>query len=217
MNPTESRSSSDPHLDAMVACHECDLLMNRSPLQMGETLCCPRCGYKLASHPYRWQQRCLALVITALILYIPANFLPILNLNLLGATRSETAWSSVVELYRAGANGTATVVLLSSMIIPLLKLILQALVLLGIHYSFAPRLGMLLFRTYHHLKEWGMLEVYLIGILVSIVKLVDIADLSIGPGLACLIALLLTQLWLEVTLSDQLVWEELDNPSKAKP
>ncbi|HFS0768431.1 TPA: paraquat-inducible protein A, partial [Pseudomonas aeruginosa] len=67
----------------------------------------------------------------------------------------------------------------------------------------------LLYRGYHHLREWGMLEVYLMGILVSIVKLIDMADLSLGIGLACFVALLFTQVWLEVTMSPHQVWEAL--------
>lgn len=51
-----------------------------------------------------------------------------------------------------------------------------------------------------------MLEVYLMGILVSIVKLIDMADLSLGIGLACFVALLFTQVWLEVTMSPHQVW-----------
>ena len=56
----------------------------------------------------------------------------------------------------------------------------------------------------------GMLEVYLMGILVSIVKLIDMADLHLGIGLACFIGLLLSQVWLEVTMSPHQVWDSLD-------
>jgi paraquat-inducible protein A len=59
------------------------------------------------------------------------------------------------------------------------------------------------------LREWGMLEVYLMGILVAIVKLIDMADLSLGVGLVCFVALLLVQIWLEVTMSPHQIWEAL--------
>lgn len=54
-----------------------------------------------------------------------------------------------------------------------------------------------------------MLEVYLFGILVSIVKLVDLAELHLGVGLACFVALMLAQVWLEVTMSQHQVWDAL--------
>ncbi|QIH08151.1 MULTISPECIES: paraquat-inducible protein A [unclassified Pseudomonas] len=205
-------------LQDLIACHECDLLMRREPLAAGEKSCCPRCGYELAAHRHQWRRRCFALVLTALLLYIPANFLPIMHLTLLGQTRSDTLWTGVVGLYDSGMQGVAILVLLSSMVIPLLKLLCQLLVLLSLHFRIALRTGMLLYRSYHHLREWGMLEVYLIGILVSIVKLVDIADLSLGIGLACFVALLLTQIWLEMSMSPHQVWdalaEEIDEPAR---
>ena len=68
---------------------------------------------------------------------------------------------------------------------------------------------MSLFRWYQHLREWGMLEVYLMGILVSIVKLIAMAELHVGVGLACFVGLLFTQVWLEVTMSRHQVWESL--------
>jgi len=61
-----------------------------------------------------------------------------------------------------------------------------------------------------------MLEVYLIGILVAIVKLIGMADLSLGTGLFCFIALLLAQVWLEVTMSPQQIWEALEEPRNAR-
>lgn len=204
-------------LQALVACHECDLLMRREPLEPGEKSCCPRCGFELAVHRHQWQRRCFALVLTALLLYIPANFLPIMHLTLLGQTRSDTVWSGVLGLFESGMPGVAVLVLLNSMAIPLLKLLCQLLVLLSLRLKVARRSAMLLYRGYHHLREWGMLEVYLIGILVSIVKLIDIADLSLGVGLACFIALLLTQVWLEMSMSPHQVWEALDEDERATP
>ncbi|MEM8258634.1 paraquat-inducible protein A, partial [Morganella morganii] len=59
----------------------------------------------------------------------------------------------------------------------------QLLVMISVRFGIARHIGMLLYRGYHHLREWGMLEVYLMGILVSIVKLIDMADLSLGIGL----------------------------------
>ncbi|MGE8065035.1 paraquat-inducible protein A [Pseudomonas sp. NPDC089569] len=198
-------------LEALVACHECDLLMRREPLEPGEKSCCPRCGFELAVHRQQWQRRCFALVLTALLLYIPANFLPIMHLTLLGQTRSETVWTGVLGLFESGMPGVAVLVLLSSMAIPLVKLLCQLLVLLSLRFKVARGTGMRLYRAYHHLREWGMLEVYLFAILVSIVKLIDIADLSLGIGLACFVALLLTQVWLELNMSSYQVWETLSS------
>lgn len=207
-SPPEPSLSSLP-LEQLIACHECDLLMRKPVLQDGESAECPRCGYELFSHRHRVVRRSMALVLTALLLYIPANFLPIMQLNLLGQTSQDTVWSGVVGLYESGMQGIAVVVFLCSMAVPLLKLLCQLLVLLSIRMDFARSYGLLLYRIYHHMREWGMLEVYLMGILVAMVKLMDLADLSLGLGLFCFIALLLVQVWLEVTMAPHQIWEAL--------
>ncbi|MDP3979443.1 MAG: paraquat-inducible protein A [Pseudomonas sp.] len=207
--------SADPHdlsalsLDELVACHECDLLMRRPQLADGERAECPRCGYELYSLRHQVVRRSLALVLAALLLYVPANFLPIMQLNLLSQTTEDTVWSGVVGLYESDMQGVAVVVFLCSMAVPLLKLLCQLLVLLSIAWNIGRGYGLLFYRIYHHLRDWGMLEVYLMGILVAIVKLADIADLSLGIGLLCFVGLLLVQVWLEVTMSPHQIWRAL--------
>lgn len=189
--------------------------MRKPPLVTGQLAECPRCGHDLYNHRSHMVRRSLALVLTALLLYVPANFLPIMQLNLLGRTSHETVWSGVIGLYESGMQGVAVIVFLCSMAIPLLKLLCQLCVLLSISSGIGREYGKLLYRIYHHLREWGMLEVYLMGILVSIVKLADMADLSLGIGLGCFIGLLLVQVWLEVTMSPHQVWEALDGDPDA--
>jgi paraquat-inducible protein A len=207
-SPHDISLSSLP-ISALVACHECDLLMRRPHLKDGESAQCPRCGYELFSHRHHVVRRSLALVLTALLLYVPANFLPIMQLNLLGQRSQDTVWSGVLGLYESGMQGIAVVVFLCSMAVPLLKLLCQLLVLLSIRLDLGRSYGLLLYRIYHHLREWGMLEVYLMGILVAMVKLMDLADLSLGVGLFCFVALLLVQVWLEVTMSPHQIWAAL--------
>ena len=184
----------------LVACPECDLLMRKPALALGEQAQCPRCGYELLTHRPQVPGRSLALVLAALLLYIPANFLPILRLDLLGHSTRDTMWGGVLSLYNSGMHSVALVVFLCSMAIP------QLLVLLSIRWRVGRAYGLLLYRIYHHLRDWGMLEVYLLGILVAIVKLMDIADLSLGIGLGCLIGLIVVQIWLEVSMSPQQIW-----------
>lgn len=198
-----------PPLSQLIACHECDLLMHHPHLDEEQKASCPRCGYELVVHRAQMRRRSLALVLTALLLFIPANFLPIISLNLLGQNAVDTVWSGVLGLYRSDMKAVALVVFLCSMLVPLLKLLCQLAVLLSMPYTTLRPLGIQLYRGYHHMREWGMLEVYLFGILVSIVKLKDMADLHLGVGLACFVALMLAQVWLEVSMSPHQVWDAL--------
>lgn len=204
-----SEPFSEHELKQLIACHECDLLLRKPEAVAGERVECPRCGYELYTHRAQVVRRSMALVIAALLLYVPANFLPIMQLNLLGQATEDTVWTGVLGLYNSGMQSVAVVVFLCSMAVPLLKLLCQFAVLLSIRLDIGRSYGLLLYRIYHHMREWGMLEVYLMGILVAIVKLVDLADLSMGLGLLCFVALLLVQIWLEVTMSPHQIWEAL--------
>lgn len=207
--PVETQALEQLPLDELVACHECDLLMRKPVLQHGEKAQCPRCGYELYAHRHNVVNRSLALVLTALLLFVPANFLPIMQLHLLGQTSDDTVWSGVLGLYNSEMRGVAVVVFLCSMAIPLLKLLCQLAVLLSIRLNVGRSYGLLFYRIYHHLRDWGMLEVYFMGVLVAIVKLVDLAELSVGLGLFCFISLLLIQVWLEVVMSPHQIWSAL--------
>ncbi|MBA1239738.1 paraquat-inducible protein A [Pseudomonas kunmingensis] len=203
-------------LERLAACPECDLLMLKPELSLGQVAECPRCSCELFRLRHRIVGPGLALVLAALLLYFPANFLPIMRLNLLGRVTDDTVWSGVLSLYSSGMQGVAVVVFLCSMAVPLLKLLCQLAVLLCIALDRAKPLGMLLYRTYHHLREWGMLEVYLLGILVSIIKLRDMAELSLGIGLGCFVGLLVVQVWLELVMSPHQVWEALSERRDAR-
>lgn len=208
-DPSDIDRLSDLPLNDLVACHECDLLMRKPHLAHGEKAECPRCGYELYAHRHNVVERSLALVIAALLLYVPANFLPIMQLNLLGQSSQDTVWSGVVGLFDTGMQGVSVVVFLCSMGVPLLKLLCQLAVLLSIRLGVGRSYGLLLYRIYHHLRDWGMLEVYFMGVLVAIVKLADMASITIGLGLVCFVSLLLIQVWLEVVMSPHQIWQAL--------
>lgn len=208
-NPADPEVLANLPLDDLIACHECDLLLRKPPLQHNEKALCPRCGYELYAHRHNVVNRSLALVLAALLLYIPANFLPIMQLHLLGQTSNDTVWSGVLGLYNSQMHLIAVVVFLCSMAIPLLKLLCQLAVLLSIRLDIGRSYGLLIYRVYHHLREWGMLEVYFMGVLVAMVKLLDLAQLNIGIGLVCFISLLLVQVWLEVVMSPHQIWVAL--------
>ncbi|SEN28451.1 paraquat-inducible protein A [Pseudomonas sp. ok272] len=208
-DPVDAPGLSDLPLEDLVACHECDLLMRKPQLAHGDKAVCLRCGYELYAHRHNVVERSLALVIAALLLYVPANFLPIMQLNLLGQSSQDTVWTGVVGLFDTGMQGVAVVVFLCSMGIPLLKLLCQLLVLLSVRFDIGRSYGLLLYRIYHHLRDWGMLEVYLMGVLVAMVKLADLASITVGLGLVCFVSLLLVQVWLEVVMSPHQIWEAL--------
>lgn len=98
----------------------------------------------LFSHRHHVVRRSLALVLTALLLYVPPTSFADHAINLFGQTSQDTVWSGVIGLYESGMQGIAVVVFSCSMAVPLLKLLCQLLVLLSIRIDFGRSYGLLL-------------------------------------------------------------------------
>lgn len=196
----------DIPLSKLIVCPECDLLMPAIHLAKDQRLDCPRCSSELKVFRHDMVRRALALALTALILFIPATFLPVLTLNLLGQKRQGSVWDSIYGLYESGMHTISILVLLCGFAIPLCKLLCQFYVLVAIYINKGKNFAVVCYKSYLHLKEWGMLEIYLLGILVSIVKLHGMAELRLGMGLACFIMLLFVQVWLELVMNPSQVW-----------
>ncbi|MEH6471871.1 MAG: paraquat-inducible protein A [Halopseudomonas sp.] len=173
----------------LTACHQCDLLMHRPELQPGSRARCPRCGATVAKALSTQPQRHLALILTGLIMLWPALGLPMLTMELLGQSNSANLIDSVIATWSAGYPLISVAIALFCLIIPALLLIL--LLLLQCPWtSSAWQQAML--KLIHHLREWSMLDIYLLGLLVSIVKVSDSAGLSLGPGLFCFVILMIS-------------------------
>jgi paraquat-inducible protein A len=127
---------------------------------------CPRCGYELYAHRHNVVSAAWHWSLPPYCCMYPANFLPIMQLHLLGQTSDDTVWSGVLGLYNSGNARRRRGGVPVQHGHPLLKLLCQLLVLLSIRFDVGRSYGLLIYRIYHHLREWGMLEVYLMGVLV---------------------------------------------------
>jgi paraquat-inducible protein A len=142
--------------------------------------------------------------------------MPILTMSIIGNISDNTLMGGVVDLYRGGFYSVSLVVFVCSILAPSAKLLLLLIVLLHIkrdHYSrFLPTL----FRFYGYLDSWGILEVYIIAVLVSITKLVDLAAIQAGLGLYCFIGLLLTSILAALNLDKEQIWESIEQRCQQK-
>ena len=126
----------------------------------------------------------LSLVITALILYIPANILPMMNISKFGVITSDTIFSGIVSLYDNGMFPIAAIVFIASIVIPLFKLLGMLFILLSIKYSFfdKPQFKLTLFKIVDVIGKWSILDIYMIALLVVLVQ--DESLAYVEPGIA---------------------------------
>ncbi len=190
-------------------CPDCDLAIQAIPLSGRKKACCPRCQRILARSKPDSLNTTLALTICGLILYIPANFSPVLIMELAGNQEYTSLWTGVTALWHSGMQPVAVLVFLFSMLFPLTRLLLLLLVFWSAFTGHNKPLARRFMGAYTHLREWSMLDIYLLGILVSVVKLGDMATVSMEMGLFCLAGLMVASITVHLNLNQATVWERI--------
>ena len=196
-------------MESVIACHECDLLHQTQVLPPDGTARCVRCGAVLYRRKRNSLDRVLALTVAGLILFIIANVYPFLTFRLEAQIQETNLITGVVELYRQGMWIVAGVVLLTTIAMPLLELTGMLLVLVPLKLRRRPWKLALLFRTVRRFRPWGMMEVFMIGILVADVKLVKMASIIPGTALYAFMVLIFILAASAAALDPHIVWKRL--------
>ena len=192
-----------------ILCHECDLLIQNQDIEEGSKLICPRCEHVLYKQKHDTINKSLAYTITALICFYPAITESIMILNMAGLSQEQSIISGARVLLTEHYYLVAIITFLSSVLVPLFRLVLLFYVTSGIAVNYFHMNMIWAFRLFHHMEEWGMLEVYMLGIIVSVVKLLSMAEITPGFGLWAYAALLLSSIMATTSLNPHEVWEIL--------
>lgn len=193
-----------------LACPECDLLLHDGSSVVGEKVHCPRCHYLLHRPRANSIARTFALSLAGLCLLLPANLLPIVGVKILGSSHDGTLLSGAVTLFNEGMWGVAILVFLSSILFPVLSVVLSLLISGHLYFNRQNRYLSQWLRTLQHIEEWAMLEVYLLGIIVACVKLASMAELKFGLGLTAFVLLLLVTVTLASNFDSTLFWQQIE-------
>lgn len=199
-----------PKTSDFIICHECDLLMRLPDRAVSSTLKCPRCSSPVEGHGAGGLAKPLAAVAAGLIFFWPANFLPILNMSILGIESNHTMIGAVRVMAEGGMLPVSLMVLFCSVLAPLLEFLLLGMVLAQVSMGRNIVALPALFRFYTYLDSWAMLEVYMIGLLVSVIKLMGMAAVMPGIGLLCFVGLMLSGIAAKVTLDHHIVWRKIE-------
>lgn len=197
-------------MKSIIACHECDLLHKPQRCPPGGTARCIRCGAVLYRHKQNSMDRVLALTVAGLILFIIANAYPFLTFRLEAQIQQTNLITGVVELYRQDMWIVAGVVLLTTIVIPLLELSGMLFIMVPLKMGRQPWKLALLFRTVRSFRPWGMMEVFMIGILVAAVKLIKMANIIPGIALYAFMILIFILAASAAALDSHMVWKKLD-------
>lgn len=195
----------------LLVCHECHQL-NPVKADAGKQFC-SRCGGRIYGRRPNSLVRTWALLLTAAILYIPANLLPIMTVNSLGKGQTDTIMSGVIELVNYGMLPIAAVVFVASILVPTFKLVGIALLLYSVqrHQPMSVRQRILMYRFIEWIGRWSMLDIFVIAILVAMVNFGSLASIEPGLGAAAFACVVILTMLAALTFDPRLIWDNTDS------
>jgi paraquat-inducible protein A len=194
---------------SLVACHECDLLQRQpAPAKHGYVQC-RRCGAPLFRNIPNSVNRTIALSLAGLILFIVANVFPFLSFEIGSQATQTTLFTGVRQLYAQGVWLLAGLVFFTSILAPLLQLLLMLYVFVPIKFSRVARYTKQAFRLLRHVRDWNMIEVFMIGILVALVKLTKMATIVPGIAMWSFLVLIFLVTGASASIDGRIVWRRL--------
>lgn len=190
----------------LAACHTC----GRVAPVAGKH--CPRCGTRLHLRKPASIQNTVALMAAAAALYIPSHVLPVMTTVELGVVTHNTIVGGMLYFWRGGAYPIAIVIFTASILIPLLKIVALTWLCLAatgrVHPS-PKALGRLYWFT-ELLGRWSMIDIFVVGILVSVVQLGNYMTVLPGPGALAFAGVVVLTMFAAMSFDPRLLWDRLD-------
>lgn len=195
---------------SLSLCHICQLA-SEQPAAVSENarLYCPRCGAGLHRRKPNSLERTWALLIASMVLYLPANLLPITKTSYIGGAQSDTIMSGVIYFAQTGSWHIALIIFVASVLVPLVKIIILVYLLVSVHRASADRLvdRTRLYRITHSIGRWSMVDVFVVAILVALVQLGPIAGIEAGPGAIYFGGVVVLTMFAAETFDPRLIWD----------
>lgn len=194
---------------SQIGCHSCHLLCRIDLSKIGESLLCPRCGATLHQRKPNSLKRTWALVLAAIIFYIPANLLPITIVTSLGKAQSDTIMSGVIYFIHSGMLPIALVIFVASVVVPMLKLIVLLYLLISVQRksSWRPKDRTRLYRITEAVGRWSMVDIFVVTVLVALVNLGSLATIQAGPGAGFFAAVVVITMFAAMSFDPRLIWD----------
>ncbi|MEO0437035.1 MAG: paraquat-inducible protein A [Pseudomonadota bacterium] len=179
--------------DQFIACIACDALWRKPELAPGERVRCPRCHHVLMTNKSTSAQRAVALLATSLVLFALAVFYPFLSLSASGLSNEISVADATLVLWRTGYELLSIVCVLLILLFPLVQIVLTFFVALSLMSSapISPAIRQI-YGFVHRITPWAMMDIFMLGVVVSLVKIGTLADIHVGVAFWSLGALIVT-------------------------
>ena len=195
---------------SLIACHDCDLLQQRIELPTKSKAQCGRCGAVLYRDIPNSIDRTIALSIAGLVLFICANLFPFLAFEVSGRSVQATLLSGAIALNNQGMWEVATLVVITCVAAPLFQLLLMLYLFIPLKFNQLPYATAKAFRWLREIQSWNMIEVFMVGVLVALVKLTKMAIIVPGLALWSFMGLIIVLTAAAAAIDPELVWNKVD-------
>jgi len=189
----------------VTACHACALLSRAGP----HGARCPRCGAPLHARKPDSISRSWAFLLASVVLYIPANVLPIMETSSLFGAQRDTILSGVLFLWKSGSWSLALVVFVASVLVPLLKMLAIGLLLVSVQqrWTWQPESRVRLYRIVEAIGRWSILDIYVVALLATLVQLRGLAAIAAGPGAIAFGTVVVLTMLAALAFDPRLIWD----------
>jgi len=195
--------------EALMGCPICRALSPRVELPRGMEQICPRCGTVLHLRKPHSLAHTWALLLTAILLYVPANIWPVMLIEQFGRTSSQTIISGVAALYNEGMWPLALIVFTASICVPMLKIFVLLLLLASVHgnWSWRTRHRTVMYRAISFIGRWSMVDVFVLSVLVVLVRLGQFTTITAGRGAVAFAAVVVLTMLATHSFDPRLLWD----------
>jgi paraquat-inducible protein A len=190
-------------------CHACDTLSKISTPDRPGRYKCPNCHAKLYTYKPGMVEKLYAYNLAALFLFIVANYFPFLSFHVAGSSSHANFATSIFYLYEDGQWLMAGGILLTTIVIPLFRILLYCILFGSLYHRYLPRYATQMLKLLESLLPWGMLDVLFLGVLVSIVKLVKMGTIIPGTSLWAFMLMILILAAAQSIFDPHQVWERI--------
>ena len=200
----------DTDLSKLVACPQCDLLLKVADIDEASAARCPRCRTVMFAPRRSGVEILVALALASLVLMIVAISFPFLRMSASGLTSSASVFDTIAA-FTGGVMAPLSVAIAGFIVfLPTLRLSALIYVVWPLMFARPPARGAAsAFRLAARLKPWSMAEIFMIGVAVSLVKMVDMAKIEFGPAFwafGCLVVLVTA---MDALMCERTIWRLL--------
>lgn len=185
----------------LAVCHTCGLASHVDDVR------CPRCHSSLHLRQRESLQRTWAFTVAALLLYLPANLLPVLRVESITGSQSSTIISGVIQFWQQEDYPVAVIIFVASVMIPVLKIIAIVCLCFAARDGTRPRGMTRLYRVTEFVGRWSMVDVFVVAILVGVVQLGTTISIHPGAGAVSFAAVVILTMFAAMSFDPRLIWD----------